>query len=82
MRHKTFPWGKGDRREAVVDEGYSSTVSPKLLTNPQLSTAGTSRTPSPTTINESDCVNRGHDKSCPYEVVHTMRAIDNRPYEL
>ena len=23
-KYKTFPWGKGDRREAVVDEGQQN----------------------------------------------------------
>ena len=27
LRFKTFPWGKGDRREAVVDEGRSPLLS-------------------------------------------------------
>ena len=40
---KTFPWGKGDRREAVVDEGKGSTVLPECWANTQHSTARTVR---------------------------------------
>ena len=77
----TFPWGKGDRRVAVVDEGCRSSFAHKTNCYPAAPcTPHPARLASHLLLNEKVLACTYSPKTCCYRTA-SRRAIDNRPYD-